>query len=346
MTKVRRSYIETEAQLEDVLTKPSPQVIEVIFNLTGDMMLLGAGGKIGPTLAIMARRAIIAAGADEQIIAVDRFFAPEVEKKLADAGIEVITIDLLGQGSLDSLPDVSNIIFMAGRKFGSTGTEPLTWALNTYLPATVVQRFKDCKIVAFSTGNVYPFVALESGGAKETDPPNPVGEYAQSCLGRERIIQYFCGVLGTLCCLIRLNYAIDLRYGVLLDVAQKVAKGIPINLRSGRVNVIWQGDVNEAVLRSFTLCESPPRLLNVTGLEIVSIRKVAEQFGQLLGKKPIFEGKEEETALLSNAAQYYELFGPPKVSLDEMVQGTAHWVLIDGPVLNKPAHYEVRNGRF
>ena len=338
--------IETERELEEEMSKPSPEVVKVISELDGDIIILGVGGKMGPSLAKLVKRAIKEAGVDKKVIGVSRFSSPEIKKELEDFGIETIRYDLLDQNSLDELPDIPNVIFMAGRKFGSTGNEPLTWAMNTFLPGIVVKKFKDSKIVALSTGNVYPLVSVESPGSKESDSPGPIGEYAQSCLGRERIFQYFCSQFKTPATLIRLNYAIDLRYGVLLDVAQKVFNKIPIDLTMGYVNVIWQGDANSFIIRAFTLCEVPPKILNVTGPETVSIRSLAMKFGEIFKKKPVFKNKEAETALLSDASQCHNLFGYPKVTLKQMIGWVAHWVLINGPTLNKPTHYQEREGRF
>ncbi len=340
------SKIETESDLEEIMSRPAAETVETVSKLDGDIIILGAGGKIGPTLAKLAKNAIEEAKIDKRVIAVSRFSTPGVKRKLNDAGIETISCNLLDKEAVDRLPEASNVIYMVGRKFGTKGDEPLTWATNTYVPALVAQKFRRSRIVVFSTGNVYPLVPVSSGGATESHPPGPIGEYAQSCLGRERIFEYFCGKFGTEAVFLRLNYAIDLRYGVLLDVAQKVFRGIPIDLRMGYVNVIWQGDVNNAAIRAFTLCRNPPGILNVTGPETVSIRWLATCFGEIFGKEPVFENEEIETALLSNASEYHRLFGYPDVTLKQMIRWVAHWVLIGGPTLNKPTHYEVRDGRF
>lgn len=340
------SKIETESELEEILSKPTPETVEAISQIEGDIIILGAGGKIGPSLARTAKNAIDKAGVDKKVIAVSRFSTPGLRQRLSEAGIETIPCNLLDWGEVEKLPDVSNVIYMVGRKFGTRGEEPLTWVTNIYVPALAAQKFRRSRIVVFSTGNVYPLVPVGSGGATESCPPDPVGEYAQSCLGRERIFEYFCGRFGTKALFFRLNYAIDLRYGVLLDVAQKVWRGEPIDLRMGYVNVIWQGDVNNAAIRALTLCRNPPGILNVTGPETVSIRWLAEVFGRIFRKKPAFENEESETALLSNASEYHRLFGYPRVPLKRMIEWVAHWVMIGGPTLNKPTHYEVRNGRF
>ncbi len=338
--------LETEEQLDERLSRPTPELIEDLARLPGDIVLLGVGGKMGPTLARMARRAADEAGERRHVIGVSRFSEPGVREELEAAGVETIACDLLDRAAVARLPDAPNVIFMAGRKFGSTGDEARTWAMNTYVPALVAERYRDARIVVFSSGNVYPLVPVASGGATEECPPAPVGEYAQSVLARERMFEYFSQVYGTPVVLLRLNYAIDLRYGVLLDVAQRVAAHMPIDLAMGHVNVIWQGDANAIALRSLTLCESPPYVLNVTGPETISIRWLATEFGARLGVAPVFEGCEADTALLSNAARCFKHFGYPTVPLAQMIDWVAHWVKIGGPTLGKPTHFEQREGKF
>lgn len=340
------SLIETEEELAEVISRPSPEVVNAISKLKGNIIILGVGGKMGPSLAKLTKRAIEEAGVDKKVIGVSRFSSQKIKKDLEDFGIETISCDLLDENSLNKLPNIPNVIFMAGRKFGSTGNEFLTWAMNTYLPGMIVKKFGSSKIVALSTGNVYPLVSVESNGSKETDSSGPIGEYAQSCLGRERIFQYFSSQFKTKATLVRLNYAIDLHYGILLDVAQKVFNRIPVDLTMGYTNVIWQGNANRFIIQAFTLCKNPPQILNVTGPEIVSIRSLATKFGGIFKKEPIFKNKEAETALLSDASQCYCLFGKPKISLKQMIGWIAHWVLIDGPTLNKPTHYQERDGKF
>lgn len=338
--------LETEEQLDERLSRPTPELIEDLARLPGDLVILGVGGKMGPTLARMARRAADEVGDRRHVIGVSRFNEPGLQEELEAAGVETIVCDLLDRAAVARLPDAPNVIFMAGRKFGSTGDEARTWAMNAYVPALVAERYRDARIVVFSSGNVYPMVGVASGGATEECPPAPIGEYAQSVLARERVFEYFSRVHGTPMVLLRLNYAIDLRYGVLLDVAQRVAARMPIDLAMGHVNVIWQGDANAIALRSLTLCESPPRVLNVTGPETVSIRWLATEFGTRLGVAPVFEGCEAETALLSNAARCFRYFGYPTVPLARMIEWVAHWVKIGGPTLGKPTHFEQREGRF
>lgn len=314
--------------------------------IQGDLIILGVGGKMGPTLVRLARRALDAAGSKAKVIGVDLFTTSDVPQRIEQSGIETISANLLEQDELYALPDVENVIYMVGYKFGSTGNQSMTWAVNTLLPARVAERYSKSRIVAMSTGNVYPFVPVSEGGATEDTPVGPIGEYAQSCLGRERMFQYFSEKFNTPLLLFRLNYAIDLRYGVLLDTARKVYTNQPIDLTMGYANVIWQGDANSAILRSLEWCKTPPAILNVTGPEVISVRAVAESFGERLDRKPIFQGQEAPTALLSNSSRYVSLAGPPSVSLERMIDWIAHWVSIDGPTLDKPTHFEVRDGKF
>ena len=314
--------------------------------LEGDILILGVGGKMGPTLAKQAKSAIDLAGITKQVIGVSRFSTPGMREGLHEAGIETIAADLLSEDCLQNLPNIQNVILMAGRKFGSTDNESLTWAMNSYMPGRVADRFRDSQLVIFSTGNVYPLTRVSHGGATECLPPAPTGEYAQSCLSRERICTHFSSQFGTQMAILRLNYAIDLRYGILLDIAEKVYTEQPIRLEMGNVNVIWQGDANAVVLRAFAHCQSPPLILNVTGPETVSIRYLAGRFGALFNKPPRFEGEEAETALLSNASRCHRLFGYPRVSLEQMIEWVAEWVRIGGTTLRKPTHFEVRDGKF
>jgi nucleoside-diphosphate-sugar epimerase len=330
------------AQLEEVLSTPSHAEVDALAALAGDLLILGVAGKMGPSLAYRARRA----APHKRIIGVARFSNPAVREQLEGWGIETISMDLLEPGALDRLPDAPNVVFMAARKFGSTGAEGLTWAMNTFLPGLVAERFRHARIVAFSTGNVYPFMPVLQGGPDETCPPVPVGEYGQTALGRERMFQHFSAAHGTPVTLLRLNYAIDLRYGVLLDIGQKVFERRPVHLKMGHANVIWQGDANSICLRSFALCSSPPHVLNLTGPETVSVRWAARRFGARFGIEPILEGEESETALLSNAAQCHKLFGYPSVTVEQMIEWTADWIGMGGATLNKPTHFEVRDGKF
>ena len=338
--------ITTETQLESYLSEPTDEVIASMTALEGDILILGVSGKMGPTLAKQAKRAIDLAGVTKKVIGVSRFSTAGVRENLHETGIETIAADLLSEDCLQNLPNIQNVILMAGRKFGSTDNESLTWAMNSYMPGRVANKFRDSQLVVFSTGNVYPLTPVSHGGATECLPPVPIGEYAQSCLSRERICTYFSSQFGIPMAILRLNYAIDLRYGILLDIAEKVYTEQSISLEMGTVNVIWQGDANAAALRVFAHCQSPPLILNVTGPETVSVRYLASRFGALFNKPPRFEGEEAETALLSNASRCHRLFGYPRVSLEQMIEWTAEWVRIGGTTLRKPTHFEVRDGKF
>lgn len=336
-----------EDALEDYLSRPTPGTVHAMANLTGDLLLLGAGGKMGLSLSRMARRSLEAAGNRCRVIAVSRFTDPRSVEKFNQAGIETIAIDLLSDGALDALPDAANVIYLVGMKFGTSEAPARTWALNVFLPGLVARRFAHSHIVALSTGNVYPFSDVRTGGPIETDPLGPVGEYAQSCLGRERMFEYFSGVRNTPVTLIRLNYANALRYGVLTDLAIKVKLGQPIDVTTGYVNVIWQGDANAAILQSLALCDSPPSVLNVSGLEMASVRWLATRLAALLGARPpTFVGTEASTALLSNCARQHALFGYPGVPLGKLLEWTADWVSHGRPTWDKPTHFEAREGSF
>lgn len=340
------ALIQSEPELDDLLSTPSPADRAAMRDIEGGLVILGAGGKMGPSLARRARRAADQAGVTKSIVAVSRFSERAAEKQLQDAGIETIAADLLDFSQLAGLPDAGNVIFMAGRKFGSAGAPHLTWASNAYLPARVAERYRDSRIVAFSSGNVYPFVPVSSGGATEETAPDPVGEYAQSVLARERMFEFFSARYGTRVCLLRLNYAVELRYGVLRDIGAKVFEGRPVNVGMGSLNAIWQGDANSVCLRSLARCESPPAVLNLTGPETLSVRDVARRFGELLGREPVFEGREADTALLNNASLCHRLFGAPTVSAETVIEWTAEWIRRGGAGWDKPTHFETRDGRF
>jgi nucleoside-diphosphate-sugar epimerase len=314
--------------------------------MEGDLLVLGVGGKMGPGLAHMARRAFDRAGGRRRVIGVARFSSPDLEKQLQWRGVETIRCDLLDEAALQRLPDVANVLFLAGMKFGATGQESLTWAMNTHLPALVCRKFACSRIVAFSTGNVYGLVPANSGGSVETDAPAPVGEYAMSCLGRERIFEHFSRTGGTRVVLLRLNYACDLRYGVLVDLAQRILAGTPIDLGMSWFNTLWQGDANAMTLRCFEHAASPPLVLNLTGPELLNVCETGERLGELLGRRPIFAGAESPTALLSDARRAFGLFGPPEVTADELLRWVAEWLRQGQPTLNKPTHFEARDGKF
>lgn len=332
--------------LERELLKPSEELLQDIAKIDGDIMLLGVGGKMGPSMARLAKEAIDILGLNKKVIGVSRFSDSSLKEDLESQGIDTISADLLNESDLNSLPDVENIIYLAGHKFGSTGNESFTWAMNAYLPGRVADRYRDSNIVAFSSGNVYPFSPIDSGGLSEEQSPNPVGEYGQSCLGRERIFEYFAKKNNTPTLIYRLNYAVDFRYGVILELAKSVNEGREIDLRTGNVNVIWQGDANEIALRSLLHCESPAKILNVTGPETLSVKWVAEQFGKAFDKKPKYIHEVQETALLSNASECHKLFGYPKVTIREIIDITSKWVKEGGDIFGKATHFQEREGKF
>ncbi len=334
-------------ELEDELSRPTPGALEALRTVDGDLIVLGAGGKMGPTLARMARRGLNELGRQHRrVIAVSRFSSASMAQGLQQHGVETISCDLTERRAVEALPDAPNVIFMAGLKFGTGIAPELTWVMNTLVPAIVAERYKNSRIVVFSTGCVYPLAPLDGPGSSEHDPLGPPGEYANSCVGRERVFCHFAKVHGTKALLFRLNYAIDLRYGVLCDVATNVMQRMPVDVTTGAVNVIWQGDANARAIQCLAHTQSPPLALNVTGIKPVSIRLLAQRFGELLDREPIITGDAVGTAWLSNAARSYELLGPPAVSLEEMIQATVQWHLRGGARLDKPTHFEVRDGRF
>ena len=338
--------IPTREQLEQLLSEPTEAVVETLGSLRGDILLLGAGGKIGPSLARMARRASDRAGVTRRIIGVSRFSNPDEEAGLQVHGVETIRCDLLDEVAVAQLPDVPNVVYLAGFKFGSTQDTARTWAMNAYLPGVVCRKYRDSRIVAYSTGAVYGLTPRAGGGSCESEPTQPLGEYAMSCLGRERMFEYFSRAWNIPVALIRLFYACELRYGVLVDLAQKILAGNPIDLGMGCFNVIWQGDNNAMTLLAFAHAASPPFVNNVTGPEVLRIREVSETLGRLLGKKPNFRGTELRTACLGNAAKAHQLFGPPRVGAEQLIEWVADWVKRGGENLGKPTHFEVRDGRY
>jgi nucleoside-diphosphate-sugar epimerase len=338
--------VESEAELEELLSRPGPADVAFMSALDGDIVVLGAGGKMGPSLARLVRRATDAAERPRRVVAVSRFSSPGVVRDLEASGIEARSCDLLDPAQIEQLPDFANVLFLAGMKFGATDRPDLTWAMNTIVPGHVARRYANSKTVVFSTGNVYPLVSPATGGSRETDPTGPVGEYAQSCLGRERVFEHAARARGTPCLLFRLFYAVDLRYGVLVDIARKVLTGEPIDLTVGHVNVIWQGDANSYALRSLALASAPPRALNVTGPEVLSVRELAERFGRRLGRTPLLQGTEGPAALLGNTSSCRSLLGEPSVSLDRLFEWAARWVESGGRSLGKPTKYERADGKF
>lgn len=339
--------IHTIENLEDELSRPTQGVLDTLRALNGDVMVLGAGGKMGPTLARMVRRGLNEIGhLDRRVFAVSRFSQAILMQRLQQHGVETIACDLMDRTAVAALPDAPNVIFMAGQKFGTNDVPELTWVMNTVVPAIVAERFAKSRIVVFSTGCVYPLVPADGPGSREEDVLGPPGEYANSCVGRERVFTYFAKRNDTSMLMFRLCYAIDMRYGVLCDVASKVAHGLPIDVTMGAANVIWQGDANARAIQCLSHTATPPPALNVTGIERVSIRWLAGRFGELLEREPVITGKERDTAWLWDATQSYDLFGPPTVSLEEMIDATAEWQRSGGAVLGKPTHFEVRDGQF
>jgi nucleoside-diphosphate-sugar epimerase len=342
-----RPPIHDSASLELALSEPTEALISLISSLDGDIMILGAGGKMGPSLARMARRATDAAGVKRRVIGVSRFSQTSALAKLQSNDVEVLPGDLLDAEFVRSLPDVTNVLYLVGMKFGGSAAIAQTWASNAYLAGVIANRFARSRIVALSTGNVYGVSCVDPGtGAVESEPPNPTGEYAMSALGRERVFQYFSQALCIPMTIIRLNYATELRYGVLVDLAKQVVRGEPISLDMGYFNVIWQRDACDIILRSLTIASVPPRILNVTGADRISCRWVCEQFGELLGRQVRFVGMESPTALLSDGSQSTELFGRPAMELDAMLSLTADWINRNGETWNKPTHFQVRDGKF
>jgi len=338
--------IQNQKQLEDRMSRPSEADVASMREMEGDVLILGVGGKMGPTLAQLIRRSADAAGKKIRVMGVARFSDMAMPDALRSNGIEPIACDLLEPEELGRLPDAENVIFMAARKFGTIGAEHLSWAINTQLPALVADRYRRSRIVCFSSGNVYPLVPATHGGASEDTPVGPQGEYAQSVLGRERIFEHASHRWGTRVTFLRLNYAIDLRYGVLVDIARSVFERRPIDLRMPLVNVIWQGDANSVCMRAIPHCASPPFVLNVTGPETLSTRWIAEQFAGRFGREASFTGEESALALLNNAAKCHQLFGYPTVTAGEMIDWVAEWIAAGGSLSDKPTHFQTQDGKF
>jgi nucleoside-diphosphate-sugar epimerase len=337
---------ESEEALENALCDPTPEVIAAMGRMKGDLIVLGAAGKMGLSLSRMARRASDAAGVSRRILAVSRFRSVNDQGAFHRVGIETHPCDLLDEGQVERLPAFENVLYMAGMKFGSTGNEPMTWAMNAYLPSIVCRRFRGSRIVAFSTGNVYGLTDLSFGGSRETDPPAPVGEYAMSCLGRERLLEYFSRHWNIPTALIRLNYACDLRYGVVVDLATRIQRGEPIDLSMGYFNTLWQGDANAWTLQAFDVASSPAVLVNVTGPEILGVRNVAQQLAERLKLPVHFVGQESHTALISNCTWARSRFGPLRMDAKTLVDEVADWTSAGRRNLGKPTHFESRDGVF
>lgn len=336
-------------ELEERLSRPREATIDALRATPGDVVVLGAAGKMGPTLARMLRRAATAAdGRDDarRILAVSRFSDSRVAARLEDVGVRAVGTDLLDRRAVAALPDAPNVIYMAGQKFGTASAPSLTWAMNTLVPAWCAERYAGARIVAFSTGNVYPLVPVAGRGARETDAPAPVGEYAASCLGRERLLEHAAVRDGTRVATLRLNYAVDLRYGVLVDIATRVRDGVAIDVTMPCVNVVWQGDANRVAIECLTRAATPPYVLNLTGPDRVDVREVAIAFGQRLRRPPVFAGTESGDALLSDTLKLQADFPPLEVDSATLVDWVAEWVAAGRPLLGKPTRFEVRDGRF
>ena len=336
-----------EELLNEMLTTPSQGLIEDVAKIQGDIMILGAGGKMGPDMCILAARAAKAAGVEKKIYAVSRFSDKAAAKRLEDAGVTVISADLMDNGSLEALPDCPNIVFMAGRKFGTNGNEYLTWGMNAWLPCMVAKHFAKSNIVVFSSGNLYPKVPTCSGGATEEVAPLPVGEYPMSCLARERAFEYAAKVLGASVCIMRLNYAIDLRYGVLHDIAQTILAGKSVDLAAmPSFNCIWQKDANEAAIRLLLHTSPDVNIVNVTGPETAGVKRTAQMLAKAMEREVSFVGEEADTAYLNNAGRMFRMFGYPTASLDTLIEWQAQWLMQGGRSLGKPTHFEERNGNY
>lgn len=335
-----------DRSLEELLSEPTPALVADLAAVQGDILVLGAGGKMGPSLCRLAARASVAAGRGGRVIAVARFTDLRIRDSLEADGVQTVQADLMDPRAVEALPEAPNIIYMVGQKFGTTGDAARTWAVNAWLPGAVAARFPRARLVAFSTGNVYPLWPVDGAGPSEADPVGPVGEYAQSALARERVLEFFSRRNGTPTAILRLNYAIEPRYGVLRDIADRVFHGRAVDLTMGWVNVIWQRDANAIALRALNHCATPPLVLNLTGRPAVSVRTLAEAFGRCFGITPQFEGREAATALLSDASLMERMFGLPEVALTEMIERVAAWVGAGGRSLGKPTHFESREGRF
>jgi nucleoside-diphosphate-sugar epimerase len=334
------------SHLEELLSEPSGDAIDTMRHLDGDLLLLGVAGKMGPTLARMARRALDAAGVSRRVFGVSRFSSSQEQDVLERHGVETIRCDLLDEDALARLPDAPNVIFMAGRKFGSTGDESLTWAMNAYLPALVARRYRTSRIAVFSTGNIYGLTPSGRGGSQEEDLPNPVGEYAMSCLGRERLFEYFSRTHGTPVAILRLNYAVEMRYGVLVDLARRLLRREPIDVTMGYFNAIWQADANAMALAALAHTSTPPLIVNLAGPEELRVRATCTELARLLNVEVSFAGREAKDALLSNGTRGRTLLGAPRVDASRLLAWTAEWIRRGGESLDMPTHFESRTGRF
>jgi nucleoside-diphosphate-sugar epimerase len=340
------NLIHSEDELDQLLSRPSAAVTAAVRQLRSPLLVLGASGKMGPSLCALAKRAAEAGGHKLEVIAVSRFSDRAAREWLDARGVRTIPADLLERRCYADLPDSATIVYLVGLKFGTQQNPSQTWAVNTLVPSHVAERYPDARIVALSTGNVYPFVSVTSQGATEKDMPAPVGDYASAALARERLFEYHSRKQGTPMVLLRLNYAVDLRYGVLVDIAQKVWNRERIDLSAGYLNCIWQGDANDMILRSFDLVASPPAIFNLTGSSVLSVRELARRFGELLGRPATLVGSEADTALLSNSQGLRAKLGDPPTPLDRIMEWTAHWIAHGGKTLGKPTHFDTRTGQF
>ncbi len=338
--------IRTEAELLETMTRPRPVLVEAMRTLSSPLVILGAGGKMGPSLAILCRRAADAARANLEVIAVSRFTDDRARADLEDWGVSTLRADLMDRSAFARLPDAANLLYLVGLKFGTSQNPALTWATNTLIPAYTAERYPQARIAALSTGNVYPLTPVAGRGSQESDPLTPLGEYSNACVARERIFEYYSAINKNPMVLLRLSYALDLRYGVLVDIAQKVYRGEPVDVSMAKMNCIWQGDANEMIVRSLALAASPPLPLNLVGSGHYSIREMALRFGELLGREVTFTGIEADRALLSDASRLRALLGEPPTPIEPVMQWTAEWIRSNGRLLNKPTHFEVRDGGY
>ena len=346
MSSALPEYIDTLDQLNDTMTRPGPELTRFIRSVQSPLVILGAGGKMGPTLGVLARRAADAAGHDLDVVAVSRFSDHAARDWLESQNVRTLSLDLFDQAALENLPDSTNVLYLVGLKFGTQQAPSLTWAANVLIPSYVMQRYQGTRVVALSSGNVYPLVPVDGGGSLETDPLTPLGEYANSCVGRERVFEYFAQRDNTPVALIRLSYAVDLRYGVLVDIARRVYQGQSIDVTMGYLPYIWQGDANDRIIRALSLADVPAVAINLTNPQPLKVRDVAQQFGAIMNKPVHLVGQEANTAFVSNIERLHNTLGAPDVPLSDLIRWTAHWVQHEQPVFNKPTHFEVRDGTY
>jgi len=338
--KKKNRPIKTTAELIEIMTDANDAVKDAVSNIGREVMILGVGGKMGPTLAEL----IVRAGG--KVVGIDIFPDAGVKAYLENLGVKTIKCDLFNEAQLAALPDMENIILMAGTKFGSSDNAPFTWAMNTYLPGKIMERFTNSKVVYISSGNVYKFTSVETKGASESSEVEPVGEYAMSRLGGERVVEFHSRHYNIPACIVRLFYATELRYGVIQDIAVKIKNGETLDLSMGHFNQIWQGDANAYIVKAFSLCDIPAKVVNLTGAEVLAVREVATKLGKLMGIEPKFQGAESNTALLGDASEIMEKFGKPTIESDQIIEWVAWWVKNDGENLGKPTKFEKRNGKF